>query len=287
MGSSEPLFLRVAEQIERFVAGNGLAPGDRLPGERELCELLGVSRASVREALRSLETRGLVRVRHGKGVFVAAPDEGERALQRFSRLREVGLEELFAMREVLEVPAAGWAATEASDEQLASLIATFEQHEQAVRSQAGPEQLRVVDARLHLQIAEYANNRFLTMTQSLLQEMLGRSMDTTLSVAGRPGPVGARACRDRQRARRARRDPVPGRGPAAHPQREARRAAPGGRRTETGHATWLTLAGADRSDRVASGERPRGREPGRPRGPATGQPRLVGRLRPMGPGRGG
>ena len=186
MGSTEPLFLRVAEQIERFVAGNGLAPGDRLPGERELCELLGVSRASVREALRSLETRGLVRVRHGKGVFVAAPDEGERALQRFSRLREVGLEELFAMREVLEVPAAGWAAAEASAEQLASLIATFEQHEQAVRSQAGPEQLRVVDARLHLQIAEYANNRFLTMTQSLLQEMLGRSMDTTLSVAGRP-----------------------------------------------------------------------------------------------------
>ena len=186
MGSHEPLFLRVAEQIEQFVAGNELAPGDRLPGERELCDLLGVSRASVREALRSLETRGLVRVRHGKGVFVAAPDEGERALQRFSRLREVGLEELFAMREVLEVPAAGWAATEASDEQLASLIATFEQHEQAVRTQAGPGQLRVVDARLHLQIAEYANNRFLTMTQDLLQEMLSRSMDTTLSVAGRP-----------------------------------------------------------------------------------------------------
>ena len=186
MGSHEPLFLRVAEQIEQFVAGNKLAPGDRLPGERELCDLLGVSRASVREALRSLETRGLVRVRHGKGVFVAAPDEGERALQRFSRLREVGLEELFAMREVLEVPAAGWAATEASDEQLASLIATFEQHELAVRTQVGPEQLRVVDARLHLQIAEYANNRFLTMTQDLLQEMLSRSMDTTLSVAGRP-----------------------------------------------------------------------------------------------------
>ncbi len=186
MGSSEPLFLRVAGQIEQFVAGNGLVPGDRLPGERELCELLGVSRASVREALRSLETRGVVRVRHGKGVFVAAPDEGERALQRFSRLREVGLEELFAMREVLEVPAAGWTATEASDDQLASLITTFEQLEEAVRDQAGPEQLRAMDARLHLQITEYANNRFLTMTQTVLQDMLARSMDTTLSVAGRP-----------------------------------------------------------------------------------------------------
>ncbi len=218
MGSNEPLFLRVAEQIERFVAGNGLTPGDRLPGERELCELLGVSRASVREALRSLETRGVVRVRHGKGVFVAAPDEGERALQRFSRLREVGLEELFAMREVLEVPAAGWAAAEASEEQLASLIATFEQHERAVRTQAGPEQLRVVDARLHLQIAEYANNRFLTMTQSLLQEMLGRSMDTTLSVAGRPARsvrehaeiVNALVARDAPRARAAARRHIRG-----------------------------------------------------------------------------
>jgi Mn-dependent DtxR family transcriptional regulator len=162
-------------------------PGRPAAGRTRLCDLLGVSRASVREALRSLETRGLVRVRHGKGVFVAAPDEGERALQRFSRLREVGLEELFAMREVLEVPAAGWAATEASDEQLASLIATFEQHEQAVRTQAGPEQLRVVDAPAPA-IAEY-DNRFLTMTQHLLQEMLSRAWIPPLG--GREAPVGA------------------------------------------------------------------------------------------------
>jgi GntR family transcriptional repressor for pyruvate dehydrogenase complex len=223
MGSHEPLFLRVAEQIEQFVAGNELAPGDRLPGERELCDLLGVSRASVREALRSLETRGVVRVRHGKGVFVAAPDEGERAVQRFSRLREVGLEELFAMREVLEVPAAGWAATEASDEQLASLIATFEQHEQAVRGQAGAQQLRAMDARLHLQIAEYASNRFLTMTQSILQEMLGRSMDTTLSVAGRP----ARSVREHAEIVNAlvARDPAQARAAARRHIRSARRAA--------------------------------------------------------------
>jgi GntR family transcriptional repressor for pyruvate dehydrogenase complex len=211
MGSNQPLFLRVAEQVERYVQGNGLAPGDRLPGERELCELLGVSRASVREALRALETRGVIQVRHGKGVFVAAPDEGEQALHRFARLREVGLEELFAMREVLEVPAAGWAATEATDEQLASLIATFEQLEQAVLVRARPAELRTMDAGLHLQIAEYANNRFLTMTQSILQEMLARSMDTTLSVAGRPARsvrehadiVNALVSRDPARARAA------------------------------------------------------------------------------------
>jgi GntR family transcriptional repressor for pyruvate dehydrogenase complex len=211
MGSHEPLFLRVGGQIERFVEGNGLAAGDRLPGERELCELLGVSRASVREALRSLETRGLVRVRHGKGVFVAAPGESESAMQQFSKLREVGLQELFAMREVLEIPAAGWAASEASEEQQASLIATFEQLEKAVREHGPPAELRVMDARLHLQIAEFANNRFLAMTQTVLQEMLARSMDTTLSVTGRPARsvrehaeiVHALVARDPARARAA------------------------------------------------------------------------------------
>lgn len=186
IGTEAPLFQRVASQIEEYITGNALSSGDRLPGERELSEQLGVSRASIREALRFLQARGTVLVRHGKGVFVAAPDEGERALQRFARLREVGLEELFAMREVLEVPAAGWAATAATDEQLRELVETFEHLRQAVAERRPPAQLQVADAGLHLQIAEFANNRFLAMTQSVLQEMLDRSMVTTLSIPGRP-----------------------------------------------------------------------------------------------------
>lgn len=186
MGSAQPLFVRVADQIERFIEGNGLHPDDRLPGERELSELLGVSRASVREALRSLQARGVVLVRHGKGVFVAAPDKGERALERFARLREVGMQELFAMREVLEVPAAGWTAAAATDEQLQNLVQTFEALAEGVRTHRPAADLQVMDAKLHLQIAEYANNRFLAMTQTVLQEMLARSMETTLAIAGRP-----------------------------------------------------------------------------------------------------
>ena len=186
MGSGQPLFVRVAGQVQRFIEGNGLTPGDRLPGERELSELLGVSRASVREALRSLQARGVVLVQHGKGVFVAAPDEGERALERFARLREVGMEELFAMREVLEVPAAGWTAAAATDEQLQHLVQTFEILADGVRTHRPAKELQIMDAKLHLQIAEFANNRFLAMTQTVLQEMLARSMETTLAIAGRP-----------------------------------------------------------------------------------------------------
>lgn len=186
MGSSEPLFQRVAGQIQHYIIGNGLKPGERLPGERELCEALGVSRASVREALRSLQASGMVLVRHGKGVFVAKPDEGQQALHRFAQLREVGLEELFAMREVLEVPAAGWAATSATNEQLRELAATFDELQRAVGDHRVSKELQAMDAKLHLQIAEFASNRFLTMTQTVLQEMLNRSMETTLTIAGRP-----------------------------------------------------------------------------------------------------
>lgn len=211
MGSSEPLFSRVAGQVERFIAGNGLSPGDRLPGERELCELLGVSRTSVREALRSLQTRGVVVVRHGKGVFVAEPGEDDSALRRLAVIREIGMDELFAMREVLEVPAAGWAAAAATEEQLEILEQTFEELEQAVLGRRPSRELQELDARLHMLIAEYAGNRFLTMTQSALQEMLARSMETTLAIPGRPARslrehaeiVHALAARDSVRARAA------------------------------------------------------------------------------------
>lgn len=223
MGSDEPLFQRVAGQVQSYVESNRLKPGDRLPGERELCDLLGVSRASVREALRSLQARGVVLVRHGKGVFVAAPDEGERALERFARLREVGLEELFSMREVLEVAAAGWTATAATDEQLQELRQTFEALAEGVHDQGPVTRLQILDARLHLQIAEYANNRFLAMTQTVLQDMLGRSMETTLTIPGRP----ARAVREHAEIVEAlvARDPARARAAARRHIHSSRRAA--------------------------------------------------------------
>ena len=216
IGTRDPLFLQVAGQIERFIVEKALKPGDRLPGERELCELLGVSRPSVREALRSLQSRDMLNVQHGKGVFVAEPDESGKALQQLAQLREIGLDELFAMREVLEVPAAGWTAKAASDEQLSNLVRTFEELEEAVLAGSASQELQLIDARLHLQIAEYANNRFLAMTQTILQDMLTRSMDTTLAIPGRPARsvrehakiVEALVARDATRARSAARSHI-------------------------------------------------------------------------------
>lgn len=82
--STEPLFSRVSidrasqvivDQIKRHIREESLTPGDRLPNERELCQQFGVSRVTVREALRALEATGLIQVRLGAhgGSFVTAP----------------------------------------------------------------------------------------------------------------------------------------------------------------------------------------------------------------------
>src|SRR5215467_13055063 len=64
------LYRQIADQIARLIASGEFPPGARLPAERELATSLGVSRASVREAIISLEMGGLVEVRVGTGIFV-------------------------------------------------------------------------------------------------------------------------------------------------------------------------------------------------------------------------
>src|ERR671910_2940712 len=66
------LYEQVAEQITTWIADNGLQPGDRIPPERELAQRLGVSRATLSQALVALEVIGVVEVRHGDGTVVTA-----------------------------------------------------------------------------------------------------------------------------------------------------------------------------------------------------------------------
>lgn len=95
---------RAQEAIRDYVLSNGLSAGDALPGEMELARQLGVSRNSVREAIRALESLGVLEVRRGRGVFVRAftfePLLEGLAYGLLFELREV--EELLELRYVLE-----------------------------------------------------------------------------------------------------------------------------------------------------------------------------------------
>ena len=175
---------RIVAQVEKLISSESLKPGDRLPSEREMAELLGVSRPSVREAVRMLEARGRLKVRHGNGVFVEAP-RPQRELQAALAETELTLNELYAMREVLEVHAAAWAAESAGPEQLATVRAALDKLNAASDAGEEPDQLRQLDAAFHLAIAAVAGNRFLRQTSHVLHNMVLAGMQTTLLIPGR------------------------------------------------------------------------------------------------------
>lgn len=131
-----------------------LAPGDSLPPERELAAKLGVSRDTVRDAIKSLSDAGYLVSRRGRygGTFLAdelpAPSRGEAGVSRAE------VEDALRLREILEVGAARMAASrELADAEREGLLARL-----AELRAASPEDYRRLDSRLHLAIAEAAGS---------------------------------------------------------------------------------------------------------------------------------
>jgi GntR family transcriptional repressor for pyruvate dehydrogenase complex len=176
---------RISAQVERLIQDEALKPGDQLPSEREMAQLLGVSRPSLREAVRILQVRGRLVVKHGQGVFVQSP-RSERELRAALGDIELSLNELYAMREVLEVPAAGWAAEHRTAEHLQAMRRVLNELNTA-GEQPGADYARLsqLDADYHIAIAAAADNRFLKQTSSVLHSMVLSGMRTTLRIEGR------------------------------------------------------------------------------------------------------
>ncbi len=176
---------RIATQLIEIIDVQRLNPGDRLPPERQLAELLEVSRPSLREALHILQAQGLVSIRHGQGTFIQEPIVAQE-LRASMMASTHGLNELFDAREVLEVPASKWAASKASKEDIRQLRATLNQID-TVTSVAPIDfdQLQVLDAKFHLTIVGIAGNRFINQTLNVLQDVMKMSMETTLRLPGR------------------------------------------------------------------------------------------------------
>ncbi|RYG08455.1 MAG: FadR family transcriptional regulator [Caulobacteraceae bacterium] len=109
------LFHSVAEQIVQLIATEGLGPGAKLPGERELADRFGVSRVTVREAELALQAQGKLSIKTGSGVFVCANQT------RSDGLPTVSAFEVTEARSLFESEAAALAAAVIQDEALARL----------------------------------------------------------------------------------------------------------------------------------------------------------------------
>lgn len=149
----------VVTQLTRAIELGRLLPGDQLPPERELAMQLGISRVTLRSALRDLETAKLLeRARRGSGggaLVVAAgsrsvTDAGHRALRD-------QLEQIYEFRVACESAAAELAAARRTDADLAQLEGTIEE----LRGELTPGRFRAADNSFHLAIAGAAGNRSL------------------------------------------------------------------------------------------------------------------------------
>ena len=176
---------RIATQLMDLIELRKLSPGDKLPPERQLADLLAVSRPSLREALHILQAQGLVQIKHGQGTFVQEPIVAQE-LRASMMTKTHGLNELFDAREVLEVPASKWAAEKATKEDIRLLRTTLNQIDTVTASHPIDfDQLQLLDAKFHLTIVGVAGNRFINQTLNVLQDVMRMSMETTLRLPGR------------------------------------------------------------------------------------------------------
>jgi GntR family transcriptional repressor for pyruvate dehydrogenase complex len=196
--------------IKDMILDGRLQPGDRLPSERALSEALGVSRPTVREAIRSLQAMNIVESRHGSGTFVSSLSVREllRPLQFALALSDFALEHLFDVRLMLEPGAAAEAAERADGEQLERLR-DCERRGRAPALTA--DELVRLDVELHECIARAAHNplleRLLASIGALAEESRGYTVRlpgvAERTTADHEDIVDAICARDPERARTA------------------------------------------------------------------------------------
>ncbi|WP_369208890.1 FadR/GntR family transcriptional regulator [Streptomyces sp. PU-14G] len=152
-----PLVEQAAERIRAHIAEGYWPVGGRLPGETTLATTLGVGRSTVREALRALAGAGLVQARQGAGVFVTATTPRE---DWPTRLRKAQLADLYEVRMLVEVQAAGLAAARRTEADITALRAALDRR----RAAAAEDDVVFVDAdiALHAAVAAAAHNPVLT-----------------------------------------------------------------------------------------------------------------------------
>ena len=146
-----------AQKLVRMIQERGYVPGDKLPTEMELSEVLGVGRNTVREALRILMSRNIVTIRQGSGTFVSEKNGIPDDPLGFTMMEDTGklTRDLLQVRVILEPPIAALAAQNATGEDLARLEQILDEVEALVRQRKDYSEK---DSQFHAQIAACSHN---------------------------------------------------------------------------------------------------------------------------------
>jgi GntR family transcriptional regulator, transcriptional repressor for pyruvate dehydrogenase complex len=182
---STRIYEEIVRQVKTMIAEGRLKGGDRLPPERDLAEKFVVSRTSVREALRALESLGLVEIRPGEGTFIreVSIDALVEPLALLMASQREATGELFEARRLLEPSLAALAASRATPEEIHEMERILE--EQSREIGAGRTGL-AQDAQFHAAIGVASHNRAITRIAHAIMDLLAQSREESLNTPGRP-----------------------------------------------------------------------------------------------------
>lgn len=176
----------IIEQISNLITKGLLKPGQKLPPERVLAQRFEIGRPHVREALHKLELYGIVHTLPQSGTFVEKIkiQTLERLIRNVLEMKELTVEMLMEVREILEVFAAELAARRASPEQLAEIRDIYQQ--QVTKLETGEDPLDT-DILFHIRLADAANNILLrTLIGLMRHDVLRFSQEHHTDEHGRP-----------------------------------------------------------------------------------------------------
>lgn len=158
----------------RIVAEGQPGPGEKLPNELELSQELGVSRTTLREAIRSLVTQGVLEVRRGKGTFVSG-QVGEIEDFGFGGLERVKgqLRDLFELRSIFEPQAARLACLRATEEEMADILARGEDVDRCIR--LGQDRTEA-DREFHAAIVRATHNSFMMRLLPMINQAVAAAI---------------------------------------------------------------------------------------------------------------
>ncbi|MDP2873053.1 MAG: FadR/GntR family transcriptional regulator [Bacillota bacterium] len=174
----------IVQQLTQLIRKGRLRPGDRLPPERELAETLGVSRSTLRSALRVLEGLRMIESRQGDGTYVAEVDLEQLVAPLAAVLftHSVLVEDILELRQIIEPPIAEWAAKRARPEDIEELESIL-----AVQARKAAEGLQTAeeDSRFHYAIAEATGNQMVVHLIDLVMSLLAEVRASSLQVPDR------------------------------------------------------------------------------------------------------
>ncbi|MFG2658577.1 FadR/GntR family transcriptional regulator [Streptomyces sp. NPDC048425] len=165
------LYQRIVEQIEQAITRGDLKPGQRLPSERELVTQFGASRPTVREALRVLESNGLVRSRpgdpNGPEILPFSPAGLTKEMTRLVQFDNVSMAELISFRMMLDGSASQLAARLRSDEELSAMERTLAVMSDAIEE--GYEEFSKADVAFHEAVAVASRNSLIEVCNQVVR----------------------------------------------------------------------------------------------------------------------